>query len=111
MKERSTGDDPFACLHLATTVFQQRSSRFAYYGYSILALDGPSSNSGIYTLLKYHDKVSDVQFSKRGSEVVVDILRELGLNEQTTTAVELDELDIHFACTRCPPEAMGLLHK
>lgn len=46
-------------------------------------------------------------FSPKGREVVVMILRDLGLDEPHTTIADLDELDPRFVCLSCP---IGRVH-
>jgi hypothetical protein len=41
------------------------------------------------------------QFSKRGRDVVVALMEGLGLDPNTTTAREMDELDLRFFCESC----------
>lgn len=42
------------------------------------------------------------RFSEKGKDVVVAILKRLGLDEKSTTSIELEQLDKRFVCMECP---------
>lgn len=45
------------------------------------------------------------EFSTRGRDVVIALMKGLGLDPNTTTAQQMDELDLRFFCENCPHSA------
>jgi hypothetical protein len=42
-----------------------------------------------------------LEFSRRGEEIVIALLEDLGMDSETTTAQQMDDLDLRFLCGDC----------
>jgi len=88
-------------LDLATSVFRRAGTNSPWSAYSIwIGRDACHAWK-----LK-----EELEFVDRGAEAVRALLRELQLDPTTTTGSMLDQLDMRFVCTSCPPDTMRYFH-
>ncbi|EIM91944.1 uncharacterized protein STEHIDRAFT_136041 [Stereum hirsutum FP-91666 SS1] len=110
----SIGSAPLGRFQLATSIFvcgapgSPSSSASPLHGLQVFGhtcksciLDSASTTNGLA-----FDAIFP-RFSEKGKDVVVAILNRLGLDEKSTTCIELERLDKRFVCIDCPIKHEG----
>ncbi|KAI0312720.1 hypothetical protein OF83DRAFT_1086825 [Amylostereum chailletii] len=99
-------DDSLDALELATATFLAPASETRYSMQTKVAWFGADALASMpqeTLFMSSEAPLSSIAFSKRLRETVQVILSMLGLDEKTTTAVQLDDMVVRFICNECRP--------